>query len=412
MMYDLAIIGAGSAGIACAKLAARLKLKTVLFETNVHNFGGTCLNSGCIPTKFFISSARFQKSWQATVAEKNDIVRKIKEPLLQFLSKSGIEIQWGEVSFHDEHTLTLTGKNFQAKNIIIASGSLARKILEGRNVILAEELFDKEDIGEKFLIVGAGYIGIEIASLLNSFGKDVTLIEIEDKILPNFDEGLSARLHVLLERRGISIHTAKSAADFNCDEFNSVVISAGRAPNTQPLSLDKSGVASDERGWIKTDTYTRTTCNNIYACGDVSGRRLFAYTAEYEAQLALKNIMGKKEKGDYSTVPECVFSSPQLARVGITEEEAKERNSRYKVIKSNFLKFSSAYVYDDKDGFIQLIVDQKDRIRGAGIISNFAAELINIFSLAIKNNLTTKDFKKSLFIHPTLSEIIGLLLRE
>ncbi|MDD4183047.1 MAG: dihydrolipoyl dehydrogenase, partial [Candidatus Omnitrophica bacterium] len=151
---------------------------------------------------------------------------------------------------------------------------------------------------------------------------------------------------------------------------------------------------------------------NIYACGDVAGKRLLAYVAEAQAQVCIDNIMGRKENMDYLSIADCVFSIPQIAKIGILEAEAKEKNLKYKIFKTNFLKFSSSYVYDDQNGFIQVIAGEGDKIIGASIISNQAAELINIFSYAIYNNLTIGSFKKCFFIHPTLSEIIPALFRD
>jgi dihydrolipoamide dehydrogenase len=191
-----------------------------------------------------------------------------------------------------------------------------------------------------------------------------------------------------------------------------VIVSVGRTPNTKNLGIVKIGLSVNSAGWIKTDKYMRTNLKNIYACGDITGKKLLAYVAEAQAEVCVNNILKKKMEEDYCGIADCVFSLPQIARVGISEEEAKNKNIKHKVIRSNFLKFSSSYVYSDSGGFIQVIVNKRDRIIGASVISNAASELISIFSLVIKNKLKAKDLKKSFFIHPTLSEIIPLFLRE
>jgi dihydrolipoamide dehydrogenase len=178
------------------------------------------------------------------------------------------------------------------------------------------------------------------------------------------------------------------------------------------LKLQNIGLALDEWGWIKTDKFMKTNLKNVYACGDINGKKFFAYTAEYQAEICINNIAGNKMEEDYTGIPECVFSLPQIAKVGILEEEAKKKNMKYKIANSNFLKFSSSYLHDDVNGFIEIVADEEDRVIGAGIISNMASELISIFSLAIKNNLTLKDLKKCTLIHPTLSEIIPLILKN
>jgi dihydrolipoamide dehydrogenase len=409
-MFDAAIIGAGPAGITCAKEAAKAGLKTILFDKERASFGGTCLNVGCIPTKFFLNSSKSHKTWQQTFKEKQDIVEKIKAPAIKYLESLGVTIKWGNVSFLDKNTLETGSEKVEAKNIIVATGSGPNIVLEHNRAIAAEELFNLEELPLKFLIVGAGYIGVEFACLLKSFGKEVLVVEKEEKILPSFDAYLAKRLKAVLETSNIKIQTGKDISQYKLDDFDVIALAGGRRPKTEGLGLDKIGIATDEKGWIKTDRTGKTNIDNIYACGDVSGKKLLAYTAEYQAKIAIDNITGKGGQEDYLGLPECVFSIPQLAKVGVLEEEAKQRNLKYKIIKSNFLKFSSSYVYGDTNGFIQILLDEKDKIIGAGIISNQAAELISLFSLCIKNNMSLSDLQKCVFIHPTLSEIIPLLL--
>ncbi len=411
-MYDLAIIGAGAAGIAAAKHALGYGLKTVLFDTERGNFGGTCLNSGCIPTKLFINSSKINKNWPENFREKNDIIEKVKKAALEYLEKSGVKIIWSRVSFIDNNTLLASGEKIKTKNIIIATGSKPKPLFSHPRVIFAEDIFFKEDIGENFLIVGAGYIGIEFASLLNNLNKRVTVVEKEEKILPFFDKNLSSRLRILLEKKGIKIDTASDVKKYDLNSFDNVILSVGREPDIECLDIEKIGIFFDKGGWIKTNSSMRTNIENIYACGDIAGKKLLAYAAEYQAKICVDNIMGKHIEEDYTGIADCVFSLPSLAKVGILEEEAKAKNLKYKSMKSNFFKFSSSYVYHDQEGFIQVIAGQDDKIIGAGIVSYLAAELISIFSYAIRNNLEIKTLKNSIFIHPTLSEIIPAVINE
>jgi dihydrolipoamide dehydrogenase len=410
-MYDLAIIGAGPAGIACAKEAIKKKLKVILLEKNIDQIGGTCLNRGCIPFKFILNLSKREKEWIDISRKKKEVIEKIKKPLIDFLTKN-IEIRWGEASFLDKNTLKIEKDVIEAKNIIIATGSSPKKIMEGEKIILGEELLLQKEIPSKILIVGAGYIGIEFASFLNNLGKNVCVIEREKMILPSFDSYLSNRLRLILEKKGIKIDTNKDISQIDYSEFDMVILAVGRKPNIENLSLENINLSLDEKGWIITDEFMRTNIENIYACGDVTGKKLFAYVAEYQATIAIENIIGIRKKEEYLGLPECVFSYPQVAKIGILEEEAKKRNINFRVLKSNFLKASSSYIYEDTEGFIKVCIDQNDRIIGAGVISNYASELINFFSLAIKNKLTLKDLKSSFFIHPTISEIIPLFLKE
>jgi len=410
-MYQVAIIGAGAAGIACAKEALKKGLKTLLIEESKDSLGGTCINRGCIPTKFFLKSSHNpNREWADSFSGSQEVIKKIKSPIIPFLEKQGLSFLWGKARFLDKNSLNVAGVTVKAKNIIIATGSSPRSIIDNSKVIFAEDLFSKDIIEDKILIIGGGYIGLEVASILRNFGKEVSLIEKEDRILPSFDSYLAARLRVISERKGINIETGKDVRDCNLDNFNLVISAVGRVPNLKDLDVELLKLAKNPGGWIKTDSFLQTNLKNIYACGDITGKRLLAYVAEYQAHLCIDNISGKKHKEDYNGLGECVFSSPSIARVGILEDEAKSKGIKYQVIKSNFLKFSSSYVYGDTDGFIKIIIDKRKKIIGVGIISQAAADLINIFSLCIKNNLTVDDLKKNVFIHPTLSEIIPQLL--
>lgn len=411
-MYDLAIIGSGAAGLACARHALKYGLKTVLLDKNRGNFGGTCLNRGCIPTKFFLNSSKLGKSWQETVSKNNEIVEKIKKDSLAYLEKAGIKVCFADVSFINEHTLLAGSEKIEAKNIIVATGSKPKAFLNHAKCIFAEDFFSEPEIGENFLIVGAGYIGIEFSSLLNSFKKRVTLIEKQEEILPFFDASIARRLRIILEKRGVRIETSVDAGSYNLESYDKVILAVGREPGIFGLDLEKTGLFFEKGGWVKIDDKCQTNIENIYACGDVTGKRLLAYVAEAQAEAAVKNIAGVKDEMDYKNIADCVFSIPQVARIGIQEAQAKEKNLKYKVFKTNFLRFSSSYVYGDQDGFMQVLVGEGDRIMGASIISNQAAELINIFSYAMQNSLTVDSFKKCFFIHPTISEIIPALFRD
>jgi dihydrolipoamide dehydrogenase len=410
-MYDLAIIGAGAAGVRCAKEAIKRKLKIVLLEKNIDSFGGTCLNFGCIPLKTLLNLSKEEKNWQKILKAKDEIIKRIKTPLFDYLKKQ-IDIKLGEVSFLDKNTLKV-GKDFvQAKNIVVACGSLPKRI-ERDNVVVAEELFKIENLPKKILIIGAGFIGLEFASLLNNLEREVYLIEKEEQILPFFKEiDLVNRLRIILEKKGIKIQTSIDLSVFDLNDFDLVIFCGGRKPNIEGLKTEKVDLSLTEEGFIVTDEFLRTNLENIYACGDITGKKMLAYTAEYQAELVIKNILGEREKEDYSAFGECVFSLPQIAKVGILEEELKKKNINYYIIKSNFLRFFSSYPYQDQDGFIKVYLDENNCILGASIISHYAAELINLFSLAIKNHLTLENLAKLTFIHPTLSEIIPLLLKE
>ncbi|MFA7677610.1 MAG: NAD(P)/FAD-dependent oxidoreductase [Candidatus Omnitrophota bacterium] len=409
-MYDLAIIGAGAAGIESAKLALSAGLKVLLIEQNQASFGGTCLNQGCIPAKFFLNSIKSNQTWEKIFPRQSEIIASIKEPLIKSFKAGGLDIAWGRAKFLSSRALDVSGVKYEASNIIVASGSLPREIIKHPKAVLAQDLFSRKEIPESFLIVGAGYIGIEFASLLKGLNKKVNVIEKEECILPSFDSSLVKRLRAVLSRQEIIIETSKDFSQCDVDKFDLMIVAAGRCPNTAKLGLKEAGIEVDSQGWVKTDSRLATNVAGIYACGDVTGKKMLAYTGQRQASICVNNILGLEKKEDYKGVPECVFSVPSMAQVGILPHEAAKLNIKHEVFKSNFLKFSSAYVQDDKDGFIEIVADAKGKIIGAGIISKAAAELISMLSLCVLNGIDVKKLKSSLFVHPTLSEIIPQVL--
>jgi glutathione reductase (NADPH) len=415
-MYDLAIVGAGAGGIAAAKLALKLGLKTVLIDREQDSFGGTCINRGCIPTKFFLNLAKASKQWGEIFSAKPLLIEKIKSPLLKYLLGKGLVVTWGEARFFDNHTIFVDEEKIEAKSFIIAAGSLPCGLVGYPNAVLAENIFALDNIPQKVIIAGAGYIGIEIASLLNALGADVTIAEMQERILFGFDARLANRFRIILETKGIKINTGKTLDDFSLDEFGLVVMALGRKPDLAALNLLSAGVKVNEKGWIATDKYMHTNVDNIFACGDCTGKMMLAYTAEYQAELCVKNItrgpVGALTEENYHSLATSVFSFPQIAHTGASEEILRDKGVSYRLIKSNFLKFSSAYVYNDTDGYMQIIIDDNGVILGADIISEKAAELIALVSVAIAGKMNVRQLKDCLLVHPTLSEIIPLMLRD
>jgi len=411
-MYEVAIIGAGPAGIEAAKSTLFYKLKSILIEKSYGHFGGVCLNEGCIPAKYYLNASSYNLELEVLYQKKNHIIDSIKEDALSYLQKKGIEIIWGKAQLYNEHKIKIEEKIIEAKNIIVAVGSNPFELIkvDRKRVFFAEDIFALTNIPQKILIVGAGAVGLEIACLLHNLKRDVLVIEKEERILPTFDRFLSNRLRIILERKGIKIRLKENITNYNIDDFDMVLLATGRVPNINDLGADKIGISMNGE-WINVDMYLKTKISNIYAAGDITGNKLLACVAEAEGKVAVDNIVGNQRKLDLVGLPECVFTYPQLSSVGILEEEAEKRNIKYNIIKSNFLKFSSSYVYSDTDGFIEILFDENENILGAGIISLKASELISILSLAIRSSLKIGQLKKATFIHPTLSEIISKSLR-
>ncbi|RKY43710.1 MAG: hypothetical protein DRP81_06560 [Candidatus Omnitrophota bacterium] len=413
-MYELAIIGAGAGGIEAAKEAIKNNLKTILIEEFPLNFGGTCLNKGCIPTKLYLQLTKHNHNLENIFLRKNQIVDSIRKEVFSYLDRKGVEILWGKAQLSDKHTIKINKKEIVAENIIIATGSIPKKIIkpDGKKIIFAEDIFNLSSLPTNILIVGGGSIGLEFASFLNNLSKKVVVIEKEEQILPNFERKVSQRLRAILEKSGIVIKTSTTLDEFNLEKFDIVLLAGGRTPNTENLNLGEIGLKTDSNGRIEANEYMQTNIDNIFACGDVTSHKMYAYVAEYQARVILKNILGQREAINYEGISECIFSIPQIAKVGIDEDEAKKANLSYQIIRTNFRKFSSSHVYQDEDGFIKLLIDSKGKILGATIISNYACELISIFSLAIRNHLIIDKIKNCVFTHPTLSEIIPSFLRS
>ncbi|MBU2102478.1 MAG: NAD(P)/FAD-dependent oxidoreductase [Candidatus Omnitrophota bacterium] len=409
-MYDIAIIGAGAAGIAACKRALAHQRKVILIDESFERFGGTCINQGCIPTKFFIRSAVAGKSWPEIFDAARALIKKIKVPLHVFLEKQGVRVMYGAAVLLDGHRIRVAETIIEARAIIIATGSLPRTIVTHPSAFFAQELFSRSSIPEKFLIVGGGSIGIEVTSLLRRLGKIVHVVEKETRILPSFEESVSSRLKVILERTGVTFELGKDVSGIDLSSFDAIIMAAGRVPNTVDCGLAVAGVALGPGGWIKTDERGRTSVDTVYACGDVTGKKLLAYTAEYQAKLCVDTIAGKNVVVDDTGIPECVFSLPQIACVGMNASSARDNNIAHRVIKSNFLKFSSAYVYDDTDGYAQIVLAPGGTVLGATVISHAAGELINLLSLCVRSKLPVTVLSQAIFIHPTLSEVIPAIL--
>lgn len=406
--YDVAVIGAGAAGVQAAKLAAQKKLTTILFDTAPENLGGTCLNKGCVPTKHYIYQSLHRP---ATVRElyshTHHLLDTIRNDLLRHLTKIGVRLAWGRVRICDEHVLAVGERQFWAKHIIIATGSLPREIIpvDNAQIIFAEEVFSRQELPQKILIIGAGYIGMEMACLLHGLGKNVVVIEKESSLLPASGQRMASRLGTILAKRGIRVVCNQDASRYDMHDFGLVLLAAGRMPRL-PEGLASVGLQVNPGGWLAVNTSMQTSIPHIYACGDISGKKLLAYVAEEHARIAVSHICGEDTHEDFLGLPECVFTQPQFAYVGISQEQARAAGIDCTIKKTNFFGYSAAHVYADTEGFLEIVADANGVIIGAGIISSVAAEIIGIFALAVRFRLTVQQVGEMTFIHPTISEII------
>lgn len=450
--YDLCVIGAGPGGVAAALKAQRLGAKVLVIEKS--SLGGTCLNRGCIPTKVLLNSVAIASRAKADLsaealaqaggfegklklkdlkAKKDKVVSTLRLGLSSLLSSKKINVLSSEAKLLDAETVSAGGGEFKPKKIILALGSRPREINEARfdkkEILSSDEALDLEEVPKSILIVGAGAIGCEFATIFNALGTKVYMVELLERVIPLEDKELSRNLEMHLKKKGISVFTktklegvtktpegfvvnVSPSADINPSaklrvEAEKILVGVGRLPNTDGIGLQESGVLI-ERGRVKADLFLKTSKDNIYAIGDCVGNYLLAHTASYEGQLAASNIFGEKEEANYKAVPSCVYTEPEVASVGLSEDKAKEKGIGYKVGKSHFRAIGKAHAISEIDGFAKVIFDiSTDEILGAQMIGPHATELIATFGVAVRNKLKRSDLKRTIFAHPTLSEIIG-----
>jgi dihydrolipoamide dehydrogenase len=445
MEKDLVIIGGGPGGYEAAIRGAQLGANVTLIEEN--KLGGTCLNRGCIPTKTFYKSAevinclkkadefgvsldKYNFDMHKAQKKKIEVVNKLVNGINMLLKGNGIEVVNGRAVFKGPKTLEVfcEGKTEEitASNIIIATGSSPSAVsvpgVDLKGVVTSDEVLNFEYIPKSMVILGGGVVGIEFAGIFASLGTQVTIVEFLPKILYRLDDELSRKLTVYLKKQSIRIVTgsalkevksygselktivggSKGDLKFDCDLL---LMAAGRKPNSEGLNLETAGIEYDKKG-IKVYENYKTSAEGVYAIGDVIGGVMLAHIASEEGKVCVENIYGGNSKVNYNAIPSCVFSFPEAACVGFTEEEAKENNVEYVVGKSMFGANGKALTMGEGQGFIKVIAEKKShKIIGVHIMGPHASDIVHEGSLAIQNSLTVEDIKDAIFAHPTLSEV-------
>ena len=448
--YDYVVIGSGPAGHVSAIRAAQLGLKVAVVEKNESMFGGVCLNEGCIPAKSLFNSAKIicytNKSTEVCglegecknypdlnkiVAKSREAAETLKKGLSFLFKKNNIDLILGKGSFIDSTTLQITqgeketGK-LKADKFLIATGSRPRKIPGisfGGSVISSSKAICLEKLPEKVVIVGGGAIGVEFASFYSILGAEVVIVEMESHLLPKEDREIAKNLQSIFRRRGVTVHTASSVEEIIqehgstdviiktpdgelTEKCDTVLVCIGRIPLTSNIGLEKIGVETDKKGFIKVDPEMRTTVSNIYAAGDIIPTTMVAHAASAEGEIAAEIAAGKKpEPIDYSCMPMVTYSDVQVASVGLTEHAANEKGLHYKVGKQFFLANGMAVVTSRTEGLIKIIADKTThKLLGVHIAGYQAAELIHEFNVAKRAGLTVEDIEKTVHAHPTFSE--------
>ena len=445
-MYDLAIIGGGPAGYTAAELAGKNNLKIVLFEKNA--LGGVCLNEGCIPTKTLLYSAKvFQSAKDSAkygisceniafdlskiIARKNKVVRKLVAGIRQKMVTATVETIIGEARIISANAnqveIVCNDQTFSAKKLLLCAGSETAippiPGLSEADYWTSRETLDSKDVPESLIIIGGGVIGIEFASFFNTLGTKVTVVEMLDEILPGMDRELSAILRMELQKRGIDfllqsrvtrIDTGKVSLENENGEqtldADRILLSVGRTPSLSGLGLENLNVEKYGRG-LKVNPFMQTSQPNVYACGDITGFSLLAHTAVREAEVAVEHILGKTEEMSYKAIPAIVYTNPEIAGVGKTEEILNAENISYKV-KQLPMAYSGRFVAENEqgNGICKIIEAEDGAILGVHMLGNPSSELIVIAGIAIEKGIKSEELKSMVFPHPTVGEIIKEVL--
>ncbi|MEW6170441.1 MAG: dihydrolipoyl dehydrogenase [Candidatus Omnitrophota bacterium] len=432
-MYDLAIIGSGWAGFSAAIYAKELGLSAVLIEKN--NLGGTCLNQGCIPTKTLVHFSKNLSSiknlnlegieinnssfdFQKLFVHKENIVNKLKSGLEFTLKNKKIDFIKGLAALESPNEISIDkNKKIQAKFILIATGSRPIELdwlkFDQKKIISSDDLLNLKEVPKTMLVIGGGVIGSEFAQIYNAIGVKITIVEITENILPTEDKEATKKLELIFKKTGINILTKTDARTLNFNDFDKVLVCVGRRPAIENLGLENLGI-NQYKNRILVNDYLQTNIPTVYAAGDCIGGMYLAHVASHEGKTAAYNMFNLKNqrKINYKLMPTCVFTDPEVASIGLNEEEAKAQGFKIKLSKFSFLSSGMAHILNKTDGFIKIVSDlDSDEILGASILGPQAIELINIFSLAMANRLKISQIKDTVFCHPSLSETIIEALR-
>ena len=447
---EITIIGGGVGGYVAAIKAAQMGAEVALIEKE--NIGGVCLNRGCIPTKAMVRSAEVYDNindakqfgldidkeavsvnMKKVVKRKDRVVRRLVKGVEHLLKSHDVEIIEGEAEFVDENKVFVNSEDndleIKSEKIIIATGSKVSKIpidgIDLPGVIDSNQALELDELPEKMVIVGGGYIGMEFAFIYANFGVEVTVVEFLDEILGNCGPDMCKEIHRSARRKGINILTGSKVekireennelvVEYTKDKEknevkgNKVLMAVGREPYFEGLGIDKIGIKLDknERG-IKVNKKMETNIPGIYAIGDVTDEIQLAHVASHQGMIAVKNILGKEVEMDYDVVPSAIFTSPEIANVGLNPEQAEEKGIDYEIGYFPFRANGKALAQGERQGFIKLIQETNSgKIIGAKIIGTHASDLISEVTLAIKNELTAEDIAETIHTHPTTAEVI------
>ena len=442
--FDLIIIGAGPAGYVAAAEAAEKGMKTAIIENR--QLGGTCLNRGCIPTKTLMHSTQLYRQFRDAGSigihsegltcqmeeiqeNKASVIAQLGSGIAALLKKHKVTVLEGTGTIQSSHCVQVNDTQFETKNILICTGSVPSVPpipgIDLPNVVNSDALLEKKTVFRRLIIIGGGVIGMEFASIYRDLGSEVTVIEALDRLFGNMDKEFSQSLKMLMKKRGVQIHTGAAVQEIRpgkegsliCSfrekdqiselEADGILVAVGRRPNTEGLLGD--GVElSMERGRICVDEHFQTSIPGIYAAGDVIGGIQLAHVASAEALCAVAHMNREQPPKDLSVIPSCVYTSPEIASVGITPEEAKNTGRNVRTVKYPMSANGKSILSGQERGFVKITADASSgKILGAQMMCARATDMISIFAQAISGGLTADQMKNVIYPHPTFSEGIS-----
>lgn len=445
MNYQVGILGGGPGGYVCALRAAQLGLSVVLIEGE--RLGGTCLNWGCIPTKALVKSADLWREmnhaeefglfagerrldYSAVTARKDQVVNTLVGGVEKLMKAANIRVVkgWGEFKVPGQLSVTTAEgiEDIQVENVVLATGSVPVRIpIPGADlpgVGTSDDILKETGLPKRLVVIGGGVIGLEFASIYQAFGVKVSVVEMLPSLLPTVDEEIPKRMTPLLKRSGMEIFTKTAVKEIRQDgdslivqvedakglkeiPADRVLLSTGRKPNLRGINAEALGLET-ERGAIKVNAQMQTNLPNVYAIGDVVGGIMLAHVASAEGIVAAEHICGHSVAMDYRAIPSAIFTYPEIAAVGITEQELKATGREYRVSKFPFSANGKALALGESVGLVKILADQEGVILGASIMGPQASSLIPELVLAVEKGLRAEDIARTVHAHPTLPETI------
>lgn len=443
--FDLVVIGAGPGGYVAAIRASQLGLKTAIVEKDKH-LGGTCLNVGCIPSKSLLHSTEMfdflvregaghgiqaknmTVDIQTLMQKKDSVVNKLRGGVKALMKANKIDVFEGAAKMVSAKEVEVNGTRLKAQSIVIATGSQAVELpfmkFDGKTIVSSDQAIAFDQVPKKMVVVGAGAIGLELGSVWHRLGADVTIVELLPRVAITFDHEISKMAERLFKKQGMQFELETKVTGIK-KKGNTVILTAqkqekelefpaekivvcvGRKPYTKGLGLEDIGIKVDQQGRIITDKHLQTSVEGVYAIGDVVAGPMLAHKAEEEGVAVAEHIAGKPAHVDYDHVPNVIYTHPELASVGLSEDQAKEKNIPFKVGKFSFASNGRALANDTTDGFAKVIACEKtDKLLGVQIIGHNASELIASAVTHIVYGGSAEDMARTITAHPTMAEAL------